>query len=530
MCSLIGRVILLACVALLALSGCAAPQTYADTIATAQVAGCWPGNELPPPPVTVTPYGAPTPTAPNTTPADYLPTMTPLPTTTPYVRCTPAPGETQKPWPTPLPPRPEFPTLPAMNQPRSSEMQTIMQLPDAILSVDMAVNPVTGDPVVAAIAAPLTSAGLPHAFVRAYNGRTKTWGTVQNVDVKPAEIAHHRFRTVAITVSGDGAITVVWGATAYPAMGLWASISRDNGETWGEPQHLTDNAFGVLDVASTLDGQIAVLALRREPTTPIVITRNSDGVWSQPDPIPVSSTWYGSSGSIVVTGTGDVVRVVALTTGFKEAPGYVFLAARSLNGTDAWRVGTRQVDTPQSEGLVGNVRGLAATISTPEGGSQSRVAFTFALRSAPDAYAVVSNDGGTSWSDITKITRASDPTSDVAPFSALAFDPAAQRLVALWTCCEDARWGSKPSTHYGAWSVPGSDDWQPHEQVPVITGAVAAADTVVAQASNTRFAWLAWVENGNTVAARAIDLNHIIATDQYSTATPAPTLVIGEQP
>jgi hypothetical protein len=313
-------------------------------------------------------------------------------------------------------------------------------------------------------------------------------------------------------------------------MGLWASISRDNGATWSEPQHLTDNAFGVLDVAAKLDGQIVVLALRREPTTPIVITRNNQGTWGRPDSIPVPSAWYGSSGSIVITGDGASARIVSLTTGFKDAPGYVFIASRALSGAGEWHIGTRQVKKAQGEGLVARVRGLTATSTTSDGSSQTIVAFTFAIRSAPDVYAIVSRDGGASWTDITSVATAHEPTSNVPPFSALAFDPAARRLVALWTCCEDAQWGSASSTHYGAWSVPGSAEWQPHEHVPIITGAAAAADTVLAQAPNARSAWLAWVENGNMVAARAIDLNRIIATDQYPTPTPVPAHSIGGQP
>ncbi|MFN8567040.1 MAG: hypothetical protein U0Z44_05840 [Kouleothrix sp.] len=209
------------------------------------------GNALPPAPATITPAGQPT----------------------AYPRCTPAPGETQLPWPTRLPARAQFPTMLPVNQPGSTVMQTIMQLPDAILSVDVAVHPLSGDPAVAAIAAPLTSTGGPHAFVRSYDGRTRTWGALQNLDIGAAAIGQHRFRSIALAVSGDGTITAVWGATAHPVYGLWASISRDGGASWAAPEHLADNVFGVLDVAATLDGQVAVLALQREPVAPIVITR-----------------------------------------------------------------------------------------------------------------------------------------------------------------------------------------------------------------------------------------------------------------
>lgn len=480
------------------LAGCAPPLTYADTVATAQAGGCWPGNALPPAPATITPAGQPA----------------------AYPRCTPAPGETQLPWPTRLPARAQFPTMLPVNQPGSTVMQTIMQLPDAILSVDVAVHPLSGDPAVAAIAAPLTSTGGPHAFVRSYDGRTRTWGALQNLDIGAAAIGQHRFRSIALAVSGDGTITAVWGATAHPVYGLWASISRDGGASWAAPEHLADNVFGVLDVAATLDGQVAVLALQREPVAPIVITRAGDGTWSTPDRIPVQSAWYGSSGSLVLVGEGAAARLVALTTGFGPAPGVVFLAARALHA-NTWHVVSRRVDAAAGERLAGNVRGLSAG-----SGTSALVAFSFAILGAPGAYALVSNDAGASWGEIERMTPAEHAAHGAAPFSALAYDPAARRLAALWTCCEDARWESAESTHYGAWSVPGSAAWQPSTPVPVITGAAAAADTALAQAPNSRLAWLAWVEHGDSVAVRALDLNRLIDAAEY----PLPTVSAEVQP
>jgi hypothetical protein len=497
----------LACGVLLA--GCAAPRTYAGTLATAAASGCWPGDEPTPLPLTVTPFGGATATPFGARPAAGTHIPTPLPTTTPYPRCTPGPNETARPWPTPLPTRPPFPTRAAVNQPGSTAMQTIMRLPDAVLSVDIAAHPLTGDPVVAAIAAPLTQDGSPHAFVRAYDGRTGIWGATQNVDVGASAIGRHRFRSVAVAASGDGAITVVWGAS-LPDMGLWASTSRDRGASWDEPQYLAGDTFGVLDVAATLDGRVAVLALGRDPLAPFLVTREAGGSWGAADPIPVGPAWYASAGSVVIAGEGAEAHVVALVSAGKEAPGTVFVASRPLGG-GAWSVGSRRLAGAPGDGLVRSVRGVAALVSEPNGESRWIVAFSLTMLSAPDVYALVSNDGGASWADVSRVTAAGEGT-----FGALAYDAAARRLVALWTCCEDARWGGAASTHYGAWSVPSSGSWEPRERVPLVTGAKAAGDTAAAQATNSRFAWLAWVEDGNSVAARALDLDRVVAGDQYA--------------
>jgi hypothetical protein len=60
----------------------------------------------------------------------------------------------------------------------------------------------------------------------------------------------------------------------------------------------------------------------------------------------------------------------------------------------------------------------------------------------------------------------------------------------------------------------------------VITGAAAAADTALAQAPNSRLAWLAWVEHGDSVAVRALDLNRLIDAAEY----PLPTVSAEVQP
>jgi hypothetical protein len=58
--------------------------TRVDAVATAVLAGCWPGDSATPSPVTVTPYIGQDDAS--------------LPTTTPYPRCTPQPGVLPRAW------------------------------------------------------------------------------------------------------------------------------------------------------------------------------------------------------------------------------------------------------------------------------------------------------------------------------------------------------------------------------------------------------------------------------------------------
>ena len=471
-------------------SGCTPHATVADLAATAVVRGCWPGNTVPPAQIT-----------------------------TPYAQCPPAPGETAKPWPTPLPPAAPFPTMVAFNRPSTSMLDSVMQLPDAILHLDAAAHPLTGEPVVAAIASPLMTDGSPHVYVRVRHNQF--WGDVQSIDLGESSLYKHRFLSVAVTVDGSGVITVAWGASRQPTIGLWASTSRDSGITWSPPTLVLSNVYGVLDMTSTLDGRILLLALARDPLEPVLLQRDLENQWSAPEVVPVPSAWYGSSGAIALVDadTSNPRVVVAITAG-KDAPATVFLANRHADSPSQWQIGQRSV-VVSGEGLLGRVRIVVASSGTAGGDGQGVVAISFAFFDAPSLYTLASTDSGVTWGNIGQIHT---EASDSAPYGAVAYDALAHRLVVVWTCCEDAQWGGKPATHYAAWANPADQEWYPHARdVPVISGAVSAADTVFAQAPNSSFAWLIWKEQGGGVVARAVDLNHIIPDNQYPLPTTMPT-------
>ena len=111
-----------------------------------------------------------------------------------------------------------------------------------------------------------------------------------------------------------------------------------------------------------------------------------------------------------------------------------------------------------------------------------------------------------------------------------AYDPAANRLLAIWTCCGDANFAPDESTHYASWSVPGSGVWSPGQVpgrteplIPVVLGSRSAWNSVAAHSINARSVWVGWVEQGNQINVRTLNLNQIIPAGAYPTPTPRPS-------
>jgi hypothetical protein len=170
------------------------------------------------------------------------------------------------------------------------------------------------------------------------------------------------------------------------------------------------------------------------------------------------------------------------------------------------------------------------------------VIFTWTGASASGAYALTSLDSGQSWGLVEPIVYdGRDPNHGGASviWVAPAYDPAANRLLAIWTCCGNADFVPEESTHYASWSVPGSGVWSPGQVpsrsaplIPVILGSRSAWNSVAAHSANARSVWVGWVEQGNQINVRTLNLNQIIPVGAYPTPTPrpSPTLIVGGTP
>lgn len=529
---------------LLILGGCglAGPITYGDTLQTAVARGCWEGSLRTPLPVTVTPVGGRLPTttptvvenpgAPTRTPA---PSASPLPSTTAMPRCTPAPGTTLEPWPSPRPTQPPLPTRPADLRQPMVDGETIMRLPNALLVLDLAVHPVQNWPVVAAIDIPVVNRDHARVFVRAYEPRGGGWGDAQTVDT-PGTHPGGRFRSVALGVTGDGTLHAVWGVTDYPDLAMFASESKDGGKHWSNPVRLGGGLFAVLDVATTLDNEVFVLALQRDPElAPVIFHQGSDGRWRGRETLPLRHVWYASGGALVVAGDGlpgAEPHLVAMLTGDEAESGIVYTLRRPLRG-GSWSVGSRAVDGVEGGRLPGTARGLA--YSWRQGQTVSpAVSFTFTMRDRPNVFALTSLDGGVNWGEVESVVRsgqAGQGNNGASILSAApAYDPAAQSLAAVWTCCKDGLWGNAEVTHYASWRPLLSPVWRPdlrpetfEQRVALVSGSSAAGRTAIDQAANSRVVWMAWVEDGQEVRVRTLPLDRLLPGGAYPTPAPPPS-------
>lgn len=522
--------------AALALTGCAGTAlTPSAVVQTAVAQGCWSADSDPTPyPVTVTIPGdvrGQTPTsvaafgASTVTPA---PSATRRPTTTPLPRCTPQPGQTQVAWPTPLPTEPPYPTRPvSAAQPQAGSFD-VLRLPDPVLALDVAVHPQGSWAAVAAISIPVVNQGSPRVSVRVYHPVAHRWVLAHTVDQDGAHPGR-LFRSVSLSIAPDGTIVVIWGVTDYPHLTLFSAHSSDYGATWSAPESIGDSFLTVLDVATTVTNDVYALAMQRdgEQVRPLLLHRTPAGAWSQ-ELLPVAATWYASSGALTVVGSGDSAQLVALLTTSADHPGAAWTLTRPLSA----RTWTTQLHTtPDAGGLLAGVQVVVYPFPADATLGQG-ITFSATLRDQGAMYTLTSRDGGATWQPWSPIARASGRITA----GGIAFDPAAQRLVAIWNCCDDASWGNAHATHYAAWADPTGGDWTPprsttmDDRAPLISGARAANLTQLAHAPNARIAWLVWVEDGQTVRARADNLDRIIPADQYPTPTPRPSPHTAVQP
>jgi hypothetical protein len=266
-----------------------------------------------------------------------------------------------------------------------------------------------------------------------------------------------------------------------------------------------------------------------------LIVRRRDGTWEEPAKLAAPATF----GAVVILGEGADATAYALTTAHESQgdPRQLYLFSKRLASSGDWTIQTRAfaVDGIASDDLGdfgSNVRGMTFARPTT-GSSQSGIVFMFSGRNRASAYALQSLDGGRSWGAVEPIAfRAHEPetTAYSIDWPAPAYDPAADRLLAIWTCCMDASDGAAESTHYASWSVPGSGVWLPielpvvgNQRAPLVLGSRSAWSSATAQSSNARVVWVGWVEQGNQVHVRSLNLNQVVPVGAYPTPSPRPS-------
>ena len=503
------------CAALLA--GCTDPElqiTYVDRRATAAVAGCWPGNYPTPNPVPVA-SGSPTPT--------------------PYPPCPSAPGApVATPYPTPVP----YPTQHPIIVNAGNDLVTALELP-FLHHVDVAVHPSAGW---AAVASVWTddyhgSDGGPsrRIFVRVFSPVANTWSPARQVNPPPTEDGNGLYGGVALGITGDGTVHAVWGGAFTAGKPVWYTQSRDYGTTWSTPQQIGAGCYSVANMATTLDGQLVVLALCTPATAfavrPGLIVRRADGTWLPQEDIAVDGRW----GSVVVLGDGPDARAIALLTSANGSVGH--LLQKRLGAAGAWQV--RRITLAPPAGLYPASatyylhRGM--TFRRPNG--SDGILFTWSVYGGNAVHALQSLDGGQSWGSVETIAayRATPGAGAAAPppdhrWSAPAYDARADRVIVLLVRTDQdgvVPWPGN-GTHHAFWSVPGSGVWTPrqgpavYEQaIPLVSGATSASYTDAGQMANGSFLWLAWVNRWQQLQVRSLDLDLIIPPEQYPQQDPA---------
>jgi hypothetical protein len=442
-------------------------------------------------------------------------------------------------WPSPVPAPPAYPTMEPRRWLGGSDPHATFQLPGVTFDVHVAVHPTQGWPAVAVLQRYNEGSDPIQAFVRVLNPQTGQWSAAQQVDIGAASNGMDRFGSALVGITGDGVVHAVWGGsdaepTSPDAGGIWTSESRDYGASWSAPQRILTHCWTALDMATTPSGQIVVLANcwrlvngNGEGHTEFAI-RHSNGSWLPAQRLEVNS-WFGA---VALAGDGQDLRITALTMPFaRNNPRAGHLIGKYLADPGPWQVRDLAL-VPAGVSDPGAMRWQAHHLSFTRLLTDGRVTtgevFTWSDTERAHAYSLTSLDGGLSFGPVVPIVIDDSVPQDTgakapAVFAAAAYDPIADRLVAIWTCCQEAQYERIPVTHYASWSVPGSTSWTPPNgagRIPTILGSRSAHRTATAQAPMSRWTWVAWVEGPNQITVRSFDLNKIIPIDQYPTATP----------
>ena len=439
-----------------------------------------------------------------------------------------------------------YPTMDTRRWQQGSGQQDTLLLPNLLLHLDLAVHPTEEWPALAVVQHPGLTDAPYRGFVRVYDPRSGGWSAALQVDVGRSTLGSDRFARVVVAVQGNGTVHAVWGSTDVTGdvrgLQTWISQSTDYGNTWSDPAPLTTGCHWPLDMAASVDGQLVVLLncvtdAGGQVERPAVLVRQASGTWLPRQWLDIPD-WYGASGAIVLRGAGPDARAVILMTGAKPdmSPGAVYMATKYLiNVRDGWEIVRRTAsgDLPMPNRFR-NVAGTTFDRIAPDVPARARegMIFTFTDWDAGRVYSITSLDAGTSWGPITPIVYYPDDSPDRITHAVPSYDPVADRLVVIWTCCTDDPYAPDAlATPYASWSAPGDADWQPNQlpgttslRVPLAFDARVVGSTAGAQTANSRGAWLGWVEAQRTLTTRSLFLNTIIPPDQYPPPTPYPVM------
>jgi hypothetical protein len=337
-----------------------------------------------------------------------------------------------------------------------------------------------------------------------------------------------RMGSALIGITGDAVVHAVWGGSDANG-GIWTSASRDYGATWSAPQRLLEGCLVALDMATTPSGQVVILANcgTTQQQRAAILVRLADGTWLPPQYVPVNA-W---SGALALAGDGQDLRITALTMPFAGASATTGrLIGKYLADPGPWQVRAVPLlpaGVADPSFMRWQPHHLSFTRLLPNGQVSTGLIFTWSDAERAHAYSLTSLDGGLSFDPVAPIvlddTTSGSGVEAPAVFAAPAYDPVADRLVAIWTCCMEAQYERVPVTHYASWSVPGSAFWTPllgMSRIPTIIGSRSAHRTATAQAPMSRWTWVAWVEGPNEITVRSFDLNKILPPGQYPTPTP----------
>jgi hypothetical protein len=433
--------------------------------------------------------------------------------------------------PTPVPAPPPYPTMEPRRWLGGSAPHATIALPGVALDVHIAVHPTQGWPALAVLQRFNEGATPMQALVRVLNPHTGQWSTGQQVDTGASSNGMDAFGSALVGITGDHTVHAVWGGSDGEG-GIWTSMSSDYGVHWSTPQQLLTSCWNALDMATTPGGWIVVLANcwtsgNDDGPRTVFVIRREDGVWLPPQPVPIES-WLGT---LALAGDGQDLRITALTvpiTDGQRATGH--LIGKYVADPGPWQIHALPLNPgsfDSADVVRWHFRHLSFTRLLPDGHVTTGLIFTWSEAERAHAFSATSLDGGLTFGPAVPLVVDDDgpqTTGAGAPavFAAPAYDPIADRLVAIWTCCRDALYAREVVTHYASWSVPGSTEWTPPEgsgRIPTILGSRSAHRTASAQAPMSRWTWVAWVEGPNTVTVRSVDLNTIVPIDQYPTPT-----------